>query len=514
MRTATLAILICLSVHCVHGWDTEELEIFDLVEEINQNFYQVLGVQQDASLSEIKRAFRNLSVILHPDKSDAEDANVQFRNLVSVYEVLKDSSKREKYNDVLKNGLPNWKSALYYYRRVRKMGLAEMSFIVFVIVTIGQYLVAWAAYAEKKYTAETMLGSRLKKLQKKNKTNVELDTILNEIPAPSVFNTLPFQIPKMIWNTPGAIKGVFQSYSQYKKEQEEIRLEEEKEAERLRLLDEAFIKEKEQKKEGIRKRKEKFAAKEKTDAELQGYSKLNAMRTGSGVTAVSTKEIFSGGFWTDEDLTELVRLVKKYPGGTPARWEVIAEMMNRSVHEITFMAAKMKENGYRVPGQTESVAENIVQDAAKKLKAKRPVNPIIVPENTWSQEQQQLLELAIVKYPKTTVGDRWSKISNSIPGKTKEECLARYKHLVEIVKAQKERAKADEQSADHKVITEKLDDERIEPVTEDNVIDDEVIEEPPKKAQNKGKPRNKRKERKNRMDFSSDEEEDEDYDSN
>lgn len=79
------------------------------------------------------------------------------------------------------------------------------------------------------------------------------------------------------------------------------------------------------------------------------------------------QEILSGGFWTDEDLTELVRLVKKYPGGTPARWEVIAEMMNRSVHEITFMAAKMKENGYRVPGQTDSVAESIVQDASKKV---------------------------------------------------------------------------------------------------------------------------------------------------
>lgn len=59
--------------------------------------------------------------------------------------------------------------------------------------------------------------------------------------------------------------------------------------------------------------------------------------------------------------------MKKYPGGTPARWEVIAEMMNRSVHEITFMAAKMKENGYRVPGQTDSVAESLVQEASKKV---------------------------------------------------------------------------------------------------------------------------------------------------
>lgn len=91
-------------------------------------------------------------MILHPDKNNGEDEDNKFRKLIFVYEVLKDSSKRQKYNDVLKNGLPNWKSAMYYYRRVRKMGMFEMSIILFSIITVGQYLIAWAAYAEKKYT--------------------------------------------------------------------------------------------------------------------------------------------------------------------------------------------------------------------------------------------------------------------------------------------------------------------------------------------------------------------------
>lgn len=51
---------------------------------------------QTASSAEIRKAFRQLSLVLHPDKNDAEDANIQFRNLVSVYEVLKDPAKREK----------------------------------------------------------------------------------------------------------------------------------------------------------------------------------------------------------------------------------------------------------------------------------------------------------------------------------------------------------------------------------------------------------------------------------
>ena len=32
------------------------------------------------------------------------------------------------------------------------MGLLEMSIILFIVITIGQYLVAWAAYFEKRYT--------------------------------------------------------------------------------------------------------------------------------------------------------------------------------------------------------------------------------------------------------------------------------------------------------------------------------------------------------------------------
>lgn len=58
-----------------------------------------------------------------------------------------------RYDKVLRDGLPNWKSALYYYRHYRKMGLMEMCALLFIIITVCQYIVAWAAYAEKKYTA-------------------------------------------------------------------------------------------------------------------------------------------------------------------------------------------------------------------------------------------------------------------------------------------------------------------------------------------------------------------------
>lgn len=57
----------------------------------------------------------------------------------------------------------------------------------------------------------------------------------------------------------------------------------------------------------------------------------------------------SGGLWTDEDIEKLIKLVKKYPSGTLERWEKIAEAMERSVLEVTHMAHRVKEDGYRAP---------------------------------------------------------------------------------------------------------------------------------------------------------------------
>lgn len=111
-----------------------------------------MTILKDADSKTIRSAFRTQSLLLHPDKNPDVDTSEQFRNLVSIYEVLKDNNKRKHYDDVLANGLPNWRSAVYYYRHVRHMGLFETTIILFVVITVGQYIVSWASYWEQKYT--------------------------------------------------------------------------------------------------------------------------------------------------------------------------------------------------------------------------------------------------------------------------------------------------------------------------------------------------------------------------
>jgi curved DNA-binding protein len=72
-----------------------------------KDYYEILGVSRTASDEEIKKSFRKLARQYHPDVAkDKKKAEEKFKEINEAYEVLGDSTKRKKYDELG----ANWKS--------------------------------------------------------------------------------------------------------------------------------------------------------------------------------------------------------------------------------------------------------------------------------------------------------------------------------------------------------------------------------------------------------------------
>jgi len=236
-------------------WQPEEIALFELVDEINGTFYELMDISRNATTKEIKMKYKELAMIIHPDKNP--DTEAEFKQLAAVYNVLKDKKARANYERVLEEGLPDYRMPAMYDRKVqivRHIGLLEGIFTLFVLATFIQYGMHWAAYLERKMNRQAEKKPKVKKTKKAGKEaeaeKEEEDETLG--PKPTVYDTLPFQVYelcKQVPTLPAYCQGMYEDYRQRK---EEERKEQEELEEERKLYEQKKLERKQRKASGIK----------------------------------------------------------------------------------------------------------------------------------------------------------------------------------------------------------------------------------------------------------------------
>ncbi|KAI5965421.1 hypothetical protein CANMA_003417 [Candida margitis] len=144
--------IILLIFGLVSAWSADDYEIFKLNDKVRQvlgsdvTFYNWLNLPNGpkSTALEIKKSYRKLSKTLHPDKlsfnSNAarKKAEEKYAMLSSVNNILRDISRKERYDYFLDKGFPTWKGTGYLYSKFRP-GLLLTVLVVYILVSILHY---------------------------------------------------------------------------------------------------------------------------------------------------------------------------------------------------------------------------------------------------------------------------------------------------------------------------------------------------------------------------------------
>lgn len=111
------------------------------------DYYKVLGVKRRASQEEIKKAYKKLVKLYHPDINPDPKAAEIFKDINEAYNVLKDKKKKEQYDAKLKNKRKQKETVvdgqyIYYENPKHKVikTLSKILIVLLILSVIGYFI--------------------------------------------------------------------------------------------------------------------------------------------------------------------------------------------------------------------------------------------------------------------------------------------------------------------------------------------------------------------------------------
>ncbi|XP_052780148.1 dnaJ homolog subfamily C member 2-like [Mya arenaria] len=167
----------------------------------------------------------------------------------------------------------------------------------------------------------------------------------------------------------------------------------------------------------------------------------------------------AGKPWPASELQTLIKGVNMFPAGTKDRWEVISHFIkqhnpnsDKGPKDVLAKAKELQKNDTRLKSQaTDNAFQNFEKTQKKETGAKPKEGVLSERTETiaeqqiretgfnpapWTPDEQKQLEQALKTFPASTT-DRWDRISEAVPNRSKKDCMKRYKELVELIRAKK-----------------------------------------------------------------------------
>ena len=141
--------------------------------------------------------------------------------------------------------------------------------------------------------------------------------------------------------------------------------------------------------------------------------------------------------FTKEEMATLAKGIKKFPQGGANRWDQIANYINnvcrpdnpRTKEECIEIFNKLNKTARSLQNNKAETAPAAPKAASEKTESK---------SNDWTPEQDQQLQKGLATFPASMEkNERWSSIANGVTGKSKKECVMRFKEIRNALKAKK-----------------------------------------------------------------------------
>jgi hypothetical protein len=78
----------------------EQLEVVRQVKKHTRDYYQILGLDKDCTVEDLRKAYHKLSLKVHPDKNKAPGAEDAFKAVSKAFQCLSDTESRKRYDMV------------------------------------------------------------------------------------------------------------------------------------------------------------------------------------------------------------------------------------------------------------------------------------------------------------------------------------------------------------------------------------------------------------------------------